>query len=195
MASELTQQVTAILERLDAGEARAADELLPLVYAELRSAAGRLFRSQPPGHTLQPTVLVHEAYLRLVNGTPDRSEMWSGRAHFCRVAAMAMRQILVNHARDKRATKRGGGEERQRITLSDVATIGESGEADFLDVHEALQKLGELDQRQASICELRFFGGLTIPEVADVLGVSKRTVELDWKMAKSWLAAHLKTAT
>ncbi len=179
-----------ILRRVGHGDAKAADELLPLVYAELRMAAERLFRSQPRAHTLQPTALVHEAYVRMVKAESG-PDSWQDRAHFCRVAAKAMRQILINHARDKRAEKRGGNAERERLTWCEADSSATTKEADVLSVHEALERLAALDERQASICELRFFGGLTVEEIAKVLDVSKRTVELDWKMAKSWLATQL----
>ncbi|HWL95108.1 MAG TPA: ECF-type sigma factor [Phycisphaerae bacterium] len=184
-------QVTTILQRVNAGDAGAADDLLPLVYEELRLAAGRLFRSQSRSHTLQPTALVHEAYLRMVKAEVGSPQSLKSRAHFCRVAAKAMRQILINHARDKRAAKRGGEFDRERMTLCDAESPGDAHEADVLSVHESLERLALLDERQAAICELRFFGGLTVDEIAEGLGVSKRTVELDWKMAKSWLATQL----
>lgn len=180
-----------ILQRVRAGDVRAADELLPLVYQELRGAAGRLFRAQSRDHTLQPTALVHEAYLRLVNAEAGAALPWSDRAHFFRAAAQAMRQILINHARDKRAIKRGGVDERKRMTLTDVEPTGGARDADILSVHEALERLSTLDARQAQICELKFFGGLSVEEIAQMLGLSTRSVELDWKMAKSWLATQL----
>jgi RNA polymerase sigma factor (TIGR02999 family) len=191
MAGETNDEITAILQRVSAGDVRASEDLLPLVYAELRMTAGRLFRTQPRGHTLQPTALVHEAYMRMVKSDADSPEAWKDRAHFCRVAAKAMRQILINHARDKKAQKRGGDAERERMTWVDVDTSNTTRDADVLSVHESLERLAALDERQAAICELRFFGGLSTDEIAEVLAVSRRTVELDWKMAKSWLATQL----
>jgi RNA polymerase sigma factor (TIGR02999 family) len=187
-----SDDATSILHRVSAGDPQAAAALLPLVYKELRRTAGRLFGSQSPSHTLQPTVLVHEAYMRMVSAKANAPNAWKDRSHFCRVAAKAMRQILINHARDKRAAKRGGGAVRQCMTLAEADSASAPIAADILDVHEALEKLAALDERQASICELRYFGGLNIEEVAEVLGVSKRAIELDWKMAKNWLAAQLK---
>ncbi|HEX5135727.1 MAG TPA: ECF-type sigma factor [Planctomycetota bacterium] len=177
--------VTQVLERLRGGEPEAAGQLFDLCYAELRGLAGAVFRSQPKGHTLAPTALVHEAYLKMVGAEAE----WKDRVHFFAVAARAMRQVLINHARDKAALKRGspGG---MRVTLSDAMTPG-GGEADLVAVHEALEKLRTLDERQGRIAELRFFGGLENKEIAEALGVSLRTVELDWKMAKETLAGLL----
>ena len=184
-------EVTRILDRVRAGDSKAANDLLPLVYEELRAAAGQLFRSQEPSHTLQPTALVHEAYLKMVKAEEASPDSWKDRAHFFRVAAKAMRQILINRARDKKAAKRGGDIQRERMTWC-AADSSEGGrEADVLNIHEALEKLAQLDERQAAISEMRCFGGLTVDEIAEVLGVSKRTVELDWKMAKGWLATQL----
>lgn len=181
--------VTEVLERLRGGELEAAGQLFDLCYAELRGLAGAVFRSQPKGHTLAPTALVHEAYLKMVGGQGE----WKDRVHFFAVAARAMRQVLINHARDKAALKRGGSggqAEGMRVTLSDAVTPG-GGEADLVAVHEALERLRELDERQGKIAELRFFGGLENKEIAEALGVSLRTVELDWKMAKETLAGLL----
>jgi RNA polymerase sigma factor (TIGR02999 family) len=180
-------EVTQLLERLRNGEDGAVASLLPLVYAELRDIAGRLFRAQRPGHTLQPTALVHEAYIKVLGSGEGH---WKDRAHFLSVAAIAMRQILVNHARDRQALKRGGPDARV-ITLTDVAGLGELDALDVLAVHEALDALHRLDPRQAKIAELRVFGSLTLDEAAEVVGISRRTVALDWKMAKSFLAKRL----
>ncbi len=183
--------ISRVLERLRDGESPAAEELFTLLYDELRGLASRLFRSQKPHHTLQPTALVNEAYLKLLKSRQEPAK-WQDRAHFYRVAARAMRQILVNHARDKARIKRGGRQVGQRITLSEVLSPEIGGEFDILLLHDELEKLAQLDERQGRIAELRFFADLSSKEIAEVLGVSLRTVELDWTMAKSWLAKRLK---
>src|SRR5262249_39597686 len=159
------------------------ERLLPVVYAELRALAGAYFRAQPIDHTLQPTALVHDAYIRMINQT---SPHWNGRSHFMAVAATAMRQILTDHARRKKADKRGG--EWEKVGL-DVAIARESGtpneDLDIVALDEALQKLRLLDDRKHRIVELRFFGGLSVDDVANVLGVSKTTVESDWRAARA----------
>ncbi len=174
---------------MDRGDPAAAEQLLPLVYEELRALAASFFARQAPGHTLQPTALVHEAYFRLAR---NENIEWESRAHFMAVAASAMRQILINHARDKGAAKRGGG--RQRVTLDENVMPGSGAdrELDLLAIDQALQKLADLSERQARIVELRFFSGLTIAEAAHVLGVGTTTVEDDWQLAKAWLARELK---
>ena len=185
--------MTMLLRRMQNGDSGALEELLPLVYDELRVIARRLFRAQRSDHTLQPTALVHEAYLKVIGSRAD-SEGWNDRAHFLSVAAIAMRQILVNHARDKAALKRGGPDARH-VTLSGVADFDPADALDVLAVHEALEALQRLDPRQAKIAELRFFGALTLDEVAEVVGVSRRTVALDWKMAKRFLMGRLEDAS
>ena len=179
----MTGDVTVLLQRLQDGEEDAATELFQRLYGELRGLADALFRSQPRHHTLQPTALVHEAFLKMLK--PDAA--WNDRVHFFAVSAKAMRQILVNHARDKGAQKRGG--DAKRVTMSDAPITG--NDVDVLAVHEALEELAKLDPRQAQLAELRFFAGLNNKEIAEVLGVSLRTVELDWKMAKNQLAQKL----
>ncbi|MHC4953457.1 MAG: sigma-70 family RNA polymerase sigma factor [Planctomycetota bacterium] len=180
-------ECTVLLGRLRDGDEDAAEQLFGLLYGELHRLAGAIFRSQRAGHTLQPTVLVHEAYLKMLR--PDAA--WEDRAHFCGVAAKAMRQILINHARDRAALKRGGGAPVRSLTISDAVEATGAEALDILALHEALEELAKLDDRQAKIAELRFFGGLTNKEVAEALGVSLRTVELDWSMAKGWLAGQL----
>jgi len=180
-------QVTQILNDLSGGDQQAAARLLPLVYDELRALAGSFFARQTPGHTLQPTALVHEAYLKLAEHEGAR---WENRAHFFAVAARAMRQVLMNHARDKVAAKRGGG--WQRITLDAAVTPMATREIDILALDEALDRLNALSERQARVIELRFFGGLTIAEAAHILGVGTTTVEDDWHLAKAWLSRELK---
>lgn len=156
--------------------------MLSIVYGELRRLAASYLRRERPGHTLQPTALVHEAYVRLMN---QRQIDWSNRAQFVGLAAVMMRRILVNHARDRIADKRGGGAEHVPLTLAGEG-IG-APEVNLLDLHEALNDLSETDPRKAKIVELKFFGGLTTDEIAETLGVSTATVERDWKFARAWL--------
>ena len=156
--------------------------MLSVVYGELRRLAASYLRRERPGHTLQPTALVHEAYVRLMN---QRQIDWSNRAQFVGLAAVMMRRILVNHARDRIADKRGGGAEHVPLTLAGEG-IG-APEVNLLDLHEALNDLSETDPRKAKIVELKFFGGLTTDEIAETLGVSTATVERDWKFARAWL--------
>ncbi len=177
---------TLLLGRLNAGDDDAARELLPLLYDELRTLAGRQFRGQPANHTLQPTVLVHEAFLRLV-GRPDAE--WNDRKHFFAVAATAMRQILVNHARAKNADKRGSGE---RPVLLNDEIVGDAGRnLDVLDLNDALENLATIDPRKHRVVELRFFAGLTVPEVAEVMELSVTSIESEWRAARAWLSVEL----
>jgi RNA polymerase sigma factor (TIGR02999 family) len=167
---------------------RPVDALLPIVYEELRRLAAAYLRRERPGQTLQPTGLVHEAYLRLRKDRPDR---WQNRAHFCAIAAHAMRQILIERARARGAQKRGGA--RPRVTLHDDVA-GEDhplSAVDLLALDEALGRLAALDPEQARLVELRFFGGLTIEETADAMGLSPATVKRHWIVARAWLAREL----
>jgi RNA polymerase sigma-70 factor, ECF subfamily len=156
--------------------------MMALVYAELRRLAASYLRRERPDHTLQPTALVHEAFMRLLD---QRQIDWSNRAQFMGLAAVMMRRILVNHARDRVAGKRGGGAEHVPLTLAGEG-IG-AAEVNLLDLHDALDRLGEADQRKAQIVELKFFGGLTTEEIAETLRISPATVERDWKFARAWL--------
>jgi RNA polymerase sigma factor (TIGR02999 family) len=162
--------------------AAAPDHLSPIIYSELRRLAASYLRRERPGHTLQPTALVHEAYMRLLD---QRKVDWSNRAQFMGLAAVMMRRILVNHARDRVAHKRGGGAEHVPLTL-----VGEgigAAVVNVIDLHEALERLSETDARKGRIVELKFFGGLTTDEIAETLGISAATVERDWKFARAWL--------
>ena len=185
--------VTGLLVAWSKGDRAALDELLPVVYAELRRQARRALRREAAGHTLQPTALVHEAYLKLVDQRPDR---WQGRAQFFGVAARCMRQVLVDAARTRRAAKRGGG--ARAITLGDaeglVAAPSGGGEAagdDVLALDEALTRLAALDPDQARIVELRYFAGLSIEESAAALGISPATLKRRWALARAWLLREL----
>ena len=166
--------------------ARPVDELVPLVYDELRRLAARYLRRESPGNTLQPTALVHEAFLKLAG---QHRVDWQGRTHVLAIGAKAMRRILVDHAKRKHRVKRGGG--MKRIQLDEAAALSPERDEDLLAVDEALEKLAGIDERQAAIVELRFFGGMTVEEVAQSLGISKRTVESEWTMVRAWLRREL----
>jgi RNA polymerase sigma factor (TIGR02999 family) len=180
------RDVTALLDEWSRGDRHALDRLLPLVYGELRRVAARQLRHERDGHTLQPTALVHEAYLRLVE---QRNVDWQNRAHFFGVAAQVMRRILVDHARRQAAIKRG--DNLQRVPLEDVIDDSTTAEIPVLALDQVLLRLEQLDRGLARIVELRAFGGLTIDEAAHVLNVSPSTVKRDWRTAKAWLAREL----
>jgi RNA polymerase sigma factor (TIGR02999 family) len=180
--------VTVLLQRWGAGDATAMDALMPLVHDQLRRLAQSYMRRERAGHTLEPTALVNEAYVRLVD---QRDVRWAGRGHFFAIAAKAMRRVLVDHARGHQAAKRGGGGER--VTLSSIAADGRGpDDLDVLWLHEALEKLAALDSRQARVVELRYFSGLTVEEVAEALHISPATVKREWATARCWLAVRLK---
>lgn len=167
-------------------EAAAAQELLPRVYDELRALAGNYLRGEGAAHTLQPTALVHEAWLRVL----DQSRVaWKNPGHLRAVSAQAMRRVLVDHARRKKADKRGGG--ARSVTMDSGLLRADEPTLDVLSIEAALEKLGARNERQGRIVELRFFGGMTNKEVADVLGVSETTVEDQWRIARAWLAVEL----
>ena len=176
-----------LLARADRGDERASARLMELVYAELRALAGSYARGQNAGHTLQPTALVHVAFLKLVD---QPLESWESRAHFFAVAARAMRQVLTDHAR-ARATRKRGGESWERITLDEEQLTERGGEVDLIALDEALSELERYDQRKHRVVELRFFGALTVEETARLLGVSTTTVESEWRAARAWLAVKL----
>lgn len=185
--------VTTLLNKMSAGDDSAASKLLPLVYDELRRLAGAYFAAERSDHTLQPTALVHEAFLRLVN-QPDSK--WESKSHFYRVAALAMRRVLVNHARDRNRTKRGG--EYHRIALEQIepgeAPLNGPSEGEPLDLvalDAALAKLGERDPRKEQVVQLRYFGGFSIEETARMLDVSPAQVKRDWSMARAFLLREL----
>ena len=182
---EAAKPITLILSELKNGKREVLDELLPLVYWELRRLADSHLRRERSEQILQPTALVHEAYLRLV-GVVENEIEWQNQTHFFGIAARLMREILVDHARTKKRDKRGG-ENLTRIALDDTVSIYEEKDFDLLALDEALSKLDALDARQCRIVELRFFSGLTTEETADFLSISPRTVKREWQTAKLWL--------
>ena len=184
-----SQPLTELLARWGAGDREALDQLIPAVYQELRRVARAHLARERPGHTLQPTALVHEVYLRL--GSYERIS-WLDRAHFFAVASRIMRRVLVDQARRRAAAKRGGS--ATRVTLTELHGTGRSMEVDILALHEALTLLEEKDARQCGVVEMRYFGGLDYEEIADVLGVSVPTVKRDWRVAKLWLRRVLSAA-
>ena len=182
-----------ITERLiawGAGDRAALDQLLPIVYQELRRIAGNYLRRENPGHTLQPTALVHEAWLRLVDQT--RVD-WRNRAQFFGVAAQLMRRILVDHAKTKHREKRGG--DAVKFSLDDVINLSQERAADLLALDDALDGLARIDERTSHVVELRYFGGFSVEETAQILEVSPETVMRDWKMAKAWLYQQIRRET
>ncbi len=181
---ENPQETTRLLQAVGRHDSSAARELFVVVYDALRALAGSFFRRQPTDHTLQPTALINEAFIKLVGQTD-----WQNRAHFLAVAASAMRSVLTDHARRRASAKRGG--RVCRLTLDEAITPVLEREPILSDLEEALQRLSELDARQGRIVELRFFGGLTVDEVAHVLGLSVSTVEEDWRMARAWIRREL----
>ena len=179
-------EVTVLVKRMSSGDAEAGAELYALLRDELRRLAeGQFRKAAPRDHTLQPTALVHEAWLRLVGAGAD----YEGRQHFLAVAARAMRSVLVDHARRRQSLKRGG--EHKRVPMDDVVPIFEERSANLLALDEALLRLAERDNRRARVVELRFFGGLTIEETADLMETSTATVQRDWQMARLWLFNEL----
>ena len=180
------EDITQILQEVSGGNREAPARLMPLVYDELRRLADHYLRRERPDHTLQPTALVHEAYLKLIDQT--RVD-WQNRAHFFGVAAQLMRRILVDHARRHQASKRGGF--RQKLTLDEAVDYSQTRDIDLVRLDEALTALAQFDARQSRVVELRFFGGLTIEETAEALSVSPATVKVDWSMAKAWLRREI----
>lgn len=182
------QTVTRMIERSRSGDQEALSQLLPIVYDELRRLAAKYMRNEQNRQTLQATALVHEAYMRLLR---DRQLRWNDRAHFIAIAARSMRQILVERARARSARKRGG--DQQAITLKDEILGRRESTVDVLALEEALQRLAELDPKQAELVELRFFGGLTFEETAEVMGVSTATIKRWWNFAKAWLRREIES--
>jgi RNA polymerase sigma factor (TIGR02999 family) len=181
------EDVTTLLNKLAAGDQEAAAQLVPLVYDELRRLAVRRLRHERPNHTLQATALVHEAYMKLA---AQRGAKWQNRAQFFGVASQSMRRILVDYARTQQRIRRGG--KQQKVSLDDVVLVSSDRADEVLAVHESLSRLEKLDARQARIVELRYFGGLTVEEIAEVVGISTKTVMRELKVAKAWLHGDLK---
>jgi RNA polymerase sigma-70 factor (ECF subfamily) len=179
--------VTSLLNKLAAGDQEAAAQLIPLIYAELRHLAARRLRQERPDHTLQATALVHEAYMKLA---AQRDAKWENRAQFFGVASQVMRRILVDYARGQQRMRRGG--KQHKVSLDDVILVSPDRSEEVVSVHESLSRLEKLDGRQARIVELRYFGGLTVEEIAEVVGVSTKTVMRELNVAKAWLYGDLK---
>jgi len=182
------QQITERLIAWNSGDIAARDDVIRGVYQELRSMADRYLRLEHPGHTLQPTALVHEAYFRLIDQTQVN---WQNRAHFFGVAAQMMRRILVDHARTKQRDKRGGP--ARKLSLDEAMEASTERAADLVALDSALESLAQIDPRKSRVIELRFFGGLSVEETAEVLEVSPQTVLRDWKLAKAWLYQEMKS--
>jgi RNA polymerase sigma factor (TIGR02999 family) len=187
MATTSPKDLTDLLIDWGKGDQEALNKLMPLVYDELRRLAKRYLRHERPGHTLQTTALVHEAYLKLVD---QKKASWQNRVQFFATAAKVMRHILVDHARSRRAYKRGG--DYCRLSLDEAVISSEEKDADLLTLNEALDSLAVLDPQQGRVVELRVFGGLTVEETAEALGVSPRTVKREWSMARAWLHRQIK---
>jgi RNA polymerase sigma factor (TIGR02999 family) len=187
MPNEAQAHVTQLLHRWRDGEQRAYDELVTLVYPQLRALAGRCISGEQPGHTLSATALVHEAYLRIVGAEVE----WADRVHFFSIAARVMRRILVDHAKSKATGKRGAG--AAKVPVDEAVPVTAAPEAQILDVHEALDNLAQVDRRKADLVELIYFGGLSYPEAAAALGISEATVHRELRLAKAWLHSTLES--
>ncbi len=189
MTEDPSGQITALLQHWVQGDEKALRTMVPVVYKELQRLARQHLRSERPGHTLQSTALVHEAFLRLLGSEPIELQ---NRAHFIAIASRVMRQILVDYARSRRATKRDGG---HRIALEDLGDLPVNGDAELVALDDALHELSRVDERQGRIVEMKFFGGLSAPEISRVLGVSRATIDRDWATARVWLHRQIsKTA-
>jgi RNA polymerase sigma factor (TIGR02999 family) len=184
------QQVTQLLNDWSSGDQAARDRLMPLVYDELHRLAHQYMKRESKGHTLQTSALVNEAFVKLVD---QKNVRWQNRAHFFGIAAQLMRRILVDHARSRETAKRGGGV--QAISFDDALYVSDERSAEVVAVHEALEQLSQFDSRKGQVVELRFFGGLSIDETAQVLGVSPGTVMRDWTLAKAWLHREITAET
>ncbi len=182
MEPPAADQITEKLLACARGDRAALDELIPAVYGELRRMADRYLRQERPDHSLQPTALVHEAYLRLID---QRQVHWQNRAHFFGVAAQMMRRILVDHAKACRRDKRGGG--AHKVPLDEASNLIGEGSADLVALDDAMKRLEEIDPRKSRVVELRYFGGLSVEETAQILDISAKTVMRDWNLAKAWL--------
>jgi RNA polymerase sigma-70 factor (ECF subfamily) len=188
-SSDPTSTISRLLESVRNGDAAAAAALTPMLYNELHRLAMHHMRNERPGHTLQATALVNEAYLKLID---NREANWQNRAHFLAIASQAMRRVLIDHARSKRRVKRGGLQ--QKVALEDVQIAAEEQTYDLIALDEALDRLAKVDARQGRIVELRFFGGLSVEQTAEVLSISPKTVKRDWAVARAWLHRELRNA-
>ena len=188
MPEDLSGQVTQLLQHWVQGDEQALNDLVPVVYQELRRLAHYYLQSERADHTLQSTALVNEAFVRLLGAQPAELQ---NRAHFIAVASRLMRQILVDHARGRRASKRDGG---RRIDIEELAQLPIGGNAELLALDDALRELSRIDERQAKIVEMKFFGGLSAPEISRVLGLSRATVDRDWSTARVWLHQQMSRA-
>ena len=186
MVDDNSHDITLLLVDWSKGEEHALEQLMPLVYEELRQMARHYMRRQSPGHTFQTTELIHEAYLKL---DKQESRNWQNRAHFFGVAAKAMRHILVDYARKKHRHKRGGWQ--QRVTFSDDMAVSNENSEEIIALDDALNRLGEMDERKNRVVEMKFFGGLKVDEIAEVLKISPETVKRDWRFARTWLLREL----
>jgi RNA polymerase sigma-70 factor (ECF subfamily) len=186
MAAKSASEITRLLQAWGDGDERALQQLMPLVYEELRHAAHRYMAREAPGHTLQTTALVNEVYLRLAG---VRRGKWQDRAQFFALCATLMRRVLTDFARSRRSRKRGG--QARHVALDEAVLVSQEPRADLLGLHEALQRLETLDPRKSQVVELRFFGGLSVKETAEVLKVSPETVFREWRLAKDWLLCEL----
>ena len=182
----MPDNITHLLKEWSDGDDQALDRLTPLVYEELRKQAARYLRRERPGHSMQTTALINEAYLRLIDA---RNVRWQGRAHFFAIAANLMRRILVDHARRRDAEKRGGTQ--IRLTLDNALAVTKQSDVDLLMIDDALTRLAAIDPQQAQVVELRFFSGLSVEETAAALGISPRTVKRDWSVARAWLRREI----
>jgi RNA polymerase sigma-70 factor (ECF subfamily) len=187
MTAPASKDVTELLADWSKGDREALNKLIPLVYDELHRLASRYLRRERPDHTLQTTALVHEAYLRLVN---EKNGNWQNRVHFFAVASQLMRHILVDYARGHNAAKRGG--DYAKVSFDEAMIVSEEKSADLMALDEALSNLAAIDPEQSRVVELRVFGGLTVEETAEALGVSPRTVKREWSMAKAWLHQQIR---
>ena len=188
-SSDPTSTISRLIESVRNGDASAAAALTPLLYDELHRLAVYHMRNERAGHTLQATALVNEAYLKLID---NREANWQNRAHFLAIASQAMRRVLIDHARSKRRVKRGGLQ--QKVSLEDVVIAAEEQTYDLIELDSALDRLAKVDPRQSRIVELRFFGGLSVDQTAEVLHISPKTVKRDWAVARAWLHRELRTS-
>lgn len=188
MSVKSTSEITQLLNDWSGGDEIALEQLMPLVYSELHRMARQYMNSQPSGHTLQPTALIHEMYVKLAG---QDEQKWANRAHFFGVAAQAMRHILVDHARSRASRKRSGG---QKVDLDEAMIVSDERNAGLVELDDALKRLSELDERKCRVVEMKYFGGLSNEEMAEVLNVTTKTVIRDWQFARTWLMRELSSA-